>query len=976
MFVGTDGVPIVGDRMGQLLMFLAFSADWVPRERLASLFWPERQAHEARSNVRNLLYRTLRERAFARLEFAGECVRWSIPSDIAHLARSEAAGDWKQAIDVGDGDLLEGVEVRATAAYLEWLVFERSRHRERWSAAIRARIAEVGMDADEGLRLAQRLLEREPYNEDVVTQLVDSLLNRGHIQKARQIHEEYMQRLRTDLDVEPSTRLQRLVDESMAPPRGEASANTPPARPRIAGRAATLAEPLVGRRLETREVLAYLGSDDCRLLTLTGPGGVGKSKLARHVFDAVDAALGARPRYWADLSSVASIDNAAAAIAESVGVDVAGSTPPLERVALRLRSDPAFLFLDGVEHLAGLDEVIGCLLIRCPRLKIMLISRHRMETCGQVYPVGGLPTPDEDELDADAILASDAVALFSAFAIRTRRDINLRAEARQLVRLVRLVEGHPLALQMLAGWAHVLPIGAMCDAVESNLPSLSAGRADRGQGLQASFERSWRLLTDGERQILARLSVFEAPFDPCAASAVADAPLAVLGALADKSLLYMDEHGRFGVHAAIRLFAIDKLQQPQSVHARYARYYGNLFATYSDHDRLCVERQCKQLDRDWIHGIVAWQWALHMGLIEVVEKIVVPLRNLSFDLGRLGDFAEVLQQTRTAIASSPTAQPRLHTKLAYVSQLEWLRHGGSWEDFERLTHDGWRAGARAGSVRCRIAILVNWGQALTAAGRLEEALRYLGMATRRAQRNAEARLESIALSVSAAALGKLDRHADALRQLAQARLILRSNPEVCPRTQMIVDFAEGEIRERMSDWARAYELFAAVREMAARWRLMGGRKDVLVRMASLELLGGRVDPAAALLEEAKVAMQTCADQSNRAMLLCLEAQIRLHRHDTIGAARQILDLLRIPARKWSEQVVVAFYELLQHWRSALADTDGIALTGAESQAHDTTHEALPDPGPIEPALLDLAIEIEEFVRRTPRAAAPGLTGSV
>jgi len=326
----------------------------------------------------------------------------------------------------------------------------------------------------------------------------------------------------------------------------------------------------VGRTEELAAIDRLLDDPGCRLLTLVGPGGAGKTRLA------VEAAKHRRDHYqhgvhFAPLASVASPDLLPAAVAASLGfeIDTDFGTSPGEQLMDFLRARTTLLVLDNFEHLVDGSQLLGEVVEEAPGVALLATSRERLGIQPEwVFDVDGLAVSgDDDRRDGAA-----AVRLFVERARQADPSFAPTAETRpQVTRICRLVEGMPLAIELAAAWTSTLPCSDIADEIERGLDFLSTTARDveeRHRSLRAVCDHSWRLLTAEQRGVFERLSVFRGGFTRDGAAAVAGADLRTLSDLVGKSLVRRLELGRFEIHEFLRQFAAGRLAEDPATERR------------------------------------------------------------------------------------------------------------------------------------------------------------------------------------------------------------------------------------------------------------------------------------------------------------------------------------------------------------------------------------------------------------------------
>lgn len=322
--------------------------------------------------------------------------------------------------------------------------------------------------------------------------------------------------------------------------------------------------PLVGRETECAQVAGLLGQPECRLLTLMGSGGAGKTRLA------LEAARRLRERFsdGAVFVPLAAVTDAALIpnhIAYSLNLSLTASAD--QQLVAYLRDKSLLLVLDNCEQIAEGVGWLSELLIRAPGVKLLTTSRERLQLTEEwVYEV---PMLDE----------SQAVTLFAQTARRLNPRFEPAEQSTAIALICRLVENLPLALELAASWTPYLSCEQIAQNIQRDIDFLTANVRnipERHRSIRAVFDYSWQLLSAAEQNVMMRLSVFRGGWTIDEAEPIAGASLPIMRGLVEKSLARVVEQGRYDLHELIRQYAADRLRaadQEDAVKQRHSAVY-------------------------------------------------------------------------------------------------------------------------------------------------------------------------------------------------------------------------------------------------------------------------------------------------------------------------------------------------------------------------------------------------------------------
>ena len=625
-----------------LLAYLAAEADrWRPeavahrREVLAGLLWPDQPDEAARHSLREALHQ-LRQALGAeaphfllitpqtvQLNLAGDCsvdvaeFMALIGECQAHAHRRQAACHacverLKRAAALYRGHFLAGFFLKDSVPYEEWALVLREQLARQALAALRTLAERHALRGKVELleQVARRQIELDPFAEDAHRQLMRAWSWGGRRNAALAHYEALRRTLAAELDAPPeeeTSALRAQIKAGLLPHLRSPPLHNWPSYARLTS--------FVGREDELARIAAHLGSPDACLLTLLGPGGVGKSRLALQA--AAQEAYAFRDgACWVPLDTVDAPDLVVPAIAAALRLSLSGPANPLAQLCDWLREREMLLVLDGCERCIQAAPLLADLATACPQVRFLATSRQPLHVRGERrFPVSPLPLPDLSSLPQSgnrvaALSNSPAVVLFADRAQAVRPDFRLTGEnAAAVAGICSRVDGLPLAIELAAGHVRALSPQAMLSHLSSQLTLLTDGPRDlpaRQQTMRASIEWSHALLSPADQSLFRRLAVFAGGCTPEAVEAVCvEEGLLALAAgdvqgciesLLDKHLLHsslLDDGIRLGMFETIREYALECLGISGESHVvcrRHADYYADWQDRYyQDLNRLEVE---------------------------------------------------------------------------------------------------------------------------------------------------------------------------------------------------------------------------------------------------------------------------------------------------------------------------------------------------------------------------------------------------
>ena len=435
----------------------------------------------------------------------------------------------------------------------------------------------------------------------------------------------------------------------------------------------------VGRSQEINDISALLENPSCRLLTLIGPGGIGKTRLAVEIAARVRASF-PDGIYFVPLAALSRVEDILAAIAEATPFRfLQDAHDPREQFFNYLREKHGkrlLLLMDNFEHLLDGAELVSEMLAATTNLKIIATSREALNLQEEwVRQIAGLAYPEQDS--AASLGAYGAVQLFVDRARRISGDFDLAENSRSVVEICRLVEGMPLAIELAAGWLTTLQPASIVQEIRRNMDILatrSRNLPERHRSIRSVFSHSWELLDEAGRDVFRRLSVFRGGFTRDAAEVVAGASLHVLAGLVDKSLVRLSATGRYDMHELLRQYGAEQLDaagQREAVQRAYSDYYlGMLVRLEPD---LKSHGQIAALDviqADFENARRAWKLAEQRGDYAALGRAA---ESLHFFADMRGRYHEVVHLLRKTVDHFPPEPDEAQQVALYYIQARLIR---------------------------------------------------------------------------------------------------------------------------------------------------------------------------------------------------------------------------------------------------------------------------------------------------------------
>jgi predicted ATPase/DNA-binding SARP family transcriptional activator len=887
-------VPVPGARLRSLLAVLAVRApEVVSVDALQAALWGDEPPS---TNALQKLVSKLR-RVLPVDDLVTESVGYRLAVDddaldIKVFERLVAAGRHREALALWRGDPL------ADFTYEEWAQTEITRLQELHLVAIEAHVDEELREARHAELVGEleALVREYPLRERLRAQLMRALYAGGRQADALRAYQDARAVLAEQLGLEPGPELRELEalvlnqDGSLAPPR--------PVLVRRRSNLRAPLTPLVGRATESDAVTALIARS--RIVTLVGPGGAGKTRLAVEVARRIerDYADGA---WIIELASVTDPASLPLAVADALAIadlpNAAASADPIDRLVSYLEPKAMLLVLDNCEHLVTAAASLSAELAqRCAQLRIVATSRE------------GLGVPGESLFPVPALPIDDAVELFVRCATSIAPDLAFDDAARaQAIDICTRLDGLPLAIELAAARVRALPLGEVATRLDRRFRLLTGGArtaVPRQQTLRAVVDWSYELLFEQERAVFEYLSVFvggctlAASEQVCASEDLLVEDVAdLLGRLVDKSLVIADRSGasvRYRMLQTLNEYAREKLAtrpEATAVRERHAAYYDTIIADseaayFGDHQNEWLATVRVEID----NIRAAFEWAVEGGDAGSAQQLAARVAWFWWSQGRT---VEGLRWLERALALDGPVEPAVRARALTWSA--WLALGSG-----QMPPDDTFAAARAAfadadDVLGLALALFAFGEIKLQAGHLDEALAYFDES---AQLHTTPDVPSPATGIGLFASG---RGAMARGNLDLAAQEFRTAAELATRYGN--DFGAvlalsnlAEVTETLGTLEECRQAIEQALALGAAAGLISTNVWFTARLANVEMLLGNLDTAEMLHDEALGLSRDLFYPAVRAFTLNTAA-VRLRRQQRLDeaerAATEALAMFRV-----------------------------------------------------------------------------------
>ena len=663
-----------------LLYYLAMKKGPQRRDILATLLWPDSTQSLARSSLRRELSILNKALGKSRLLIERETIglhpeTWLDVNQFTQLL-AEAPSDnpldqdhLSQAVRLYRDDFLMGFSLTDCPEYDEWQFFQAEGLRQQLASAL-ASLIDVLQNKrlfEEAIVHARRYVNLDPLHEDSQRQLMILYAKAGQRAAALRQYQLCLDTLAKELGISPSQETTTLYQQirrgrfsnAEAKPEpvldGQPAVSTDPgsAKPGLIHKSTEQNElshnlplqttPFLGRETELADLAALLQDPVGRLVSIIGPGGMGKTRLALAAAEAeLESPNFSHGVFFIPLAPLSHARQMVSAIADALDYPLETAEPESQygkaQLLKYLEDRRLLLVLDNFEHLLDGIEIVADILQTASGVRILVTSRERLYLHEeQLFPLAGLsfPVPTSQMVKVEAsesledALAFPAIKLFRQSAKRVQPQFEFSAvDIKHVTRICSLLEGMPLGIELAAAWVDLMPLSEISREIESNLDFLETevrNVPDRQRSIRAVFDSTWGRMAESEQVIFSQLSIFQGGFTRSAALGVAGASLRPLSILLSKSLLRYDkETDRYQVHELLRQYAAEKLSQAgrtqlaRDEHSNYFAGFLNEQASRLKSHRVIQARS--DIEADFENVRQAWSWALERKAYDAIDR--------------------------------------------------------------------------------------------------------------------------------------------------------------------------------------------------------------------------------------------------------------------------------------------------------------------------------------------------------------------
>jgi DNA-binding SARP family transcriptional activator/predicted ATPase/Tfp pilus assembly protein PilF len=755
---GTVVSGFASRKVEALLVYLVCNPRPHARDVLATLLWPNNDQTRALANL-SVALTSLRKQLDAYLLTERHTVAFNTETafqldtavfqqTIAQAKETQqqnrplnrtSAAQLATAVTLYQGDFLTGFSVRGAPEFEAWALLEQEHLRQLFLTALTdlTTFHQQRGQIEESIRYARQLLTVDPLQENIHRQLMALFMQDNQRAAALAQYEQCVRILEDELGVEPDEETSTLYEQMAANEWHIEEASLPIPHVQAKHNLASATTRFVGREAELAQIDEWLDEPNGRLLTIIGPGGMGKSRLAQ---EAARAHLGefADGVYYVSLVPYTDTAQVITAVSESIGLTLTGNEEPAAQLSNHLQTREMLLVLDNLEHLLSptLLALITQLIEKAPDLRLIGTSRQRLRLQAEaLLELRGLPYPTISQHTLDHF---PAVQLFVNRVQQIKRDFRLDEQVTAVIQLCQLVDGLPLALELAATWTRVLSVAEIVAEIQTGLDALTSTLHDipeRHRSLHAVIESSWQMLPMVEQTLFRKSAVFRGGFTREATQQVAKATtLPQLMSLVDHSFLRLDGDQRFRRHPLLLQFAQAQFATHSDEQIAMESAHATFFAEFVQSRETALHgatapQTLAAISADLENIRKAWQWALSPLHVDLLDKMVTGIGRFFNDKSRNLEGSALFESSLKTLNTQPeTAVSEPIIAKIQVELGRFWHDTGRFAEAETILKEAYRLNQRHHLIPNQIACLRQLGIVIADQGRWQEAHTYLAEA--------------------------------------------------------------------------------------------------------------------------------------------------------------------------------------------------------------------------------------------------------
>lgn len=531
----------------------------------------------------------------------------------------------EQAAQLYRGELLNGFSLKDSEYFQSWLVARREYFHQK-AIAVMERLVNYHQqcrDYPKAVTYARRLVAMDGWREESHAMLMRLLARSSQRSAALRQYQTCCRILRKEFGMDPQPETVQLYQQILNNQFPSGENILPP------NNLPSFATSFFGRQGEILQTMEYLQTKNRRLVTLVGPGGVGKTRLALHVGQSQLFAF-QDGVFWIALDGIESSSALTGGIASALEIELPAKGEPLTHILNFLRHRDILLIFDNYEQLLPETELIARLLNHAPGLSILVTSREALRLQTEwVIELPGLPftTELEGEIPAAMLLLKER-----AQRIEPQFHISTGKEYQEAALLCETLDGLPLGIELAAGLINNHTCAEIAEQISRDIGVLASSLRDvppRHRSLWAVFERSWNFLMQAEKQALASLGVFPGRFNAVAASSICDIPPGLLEELTRKSLARQLARDVYSLHPLLRQYAHGK--QPSAgvskleISQKFRDYYVHCAQAWEQGMKSeRIQQTLDDISQEWVNLAACWNAALDSWDFETLNMLLSP----------------------------------------------------------------------------------------------------------------------------------------------------------------------------------------------------------------------------------------------------------------------------------------------------------------------------------------------------------------